>query len=59
MTWLLLGAAIFYDWRRTGRAHPVYLIGGAAMVVLHLTQVQVAESPAWQAAAAAIGRITG
>ena len=56
---LLLLAALWVDWRTRGRPHPVYLIGGAIMVVLHLTQVQVAESPAWQAVAAAIGRITG
>jgi hypothetical protein len=56
---LLLFLAIWVDWRTRGRPHPVYLIGGAIMLILHLTQVQVAESPAWQAVAAAIGRITG
>ena len=54
---ILLLVAMWVDWRTRGRPHPVYLIGGAIMVVLHLTQVQVAESPAWQAVAAAIGRI--
>lgn len=54
---MLLLVAMWVDWRTRGRPHPVYLIGGAIMVVLHLTQVQVAESSAWQAAAAAIGRI--
>ncbi|HWW25849.1 MAG TPA: hypothetical protein VNZ85_08150, partial [Caulobacter sp.] len=56
---ILLLVAMWVDWRTRGRPHPVYLIGGAIMVVLHLTQVQVAESPAWQAVAAAIGRIIG
>jgi len=56
---LLLFLAMWVDWRTRGRPHPVYLIGGAAMLALHLTQVPVAESPAWQAIAAAIGRIAG
>jgi hypothetical protein len=56
---ILLFLAIWVDWRTRGRPHPVYLIGGAIMLVLHLTLVPVAESPAWQAVAAAIGHIAG
>lgn len=56
---ILLFVAMWVDWRTRGRVHPVYLIGGGLMLLLHITQVQVAESPAWQAAAAAIGRIAG
>lgn len=56
---LLLLIALWVDWRTRGKPHPVYLIGGGLMVLLHATQVQVAESPAWQAVAAAIGRIAG
>jgi len=56
---ILLLVAMWVDWRTRGRPHPVYLIGGGLMVLLHATQVQVAESPAWQAVAAAIGHITG
>ncbi len=56
---LLLLVALWFDWRTRGRPHPVYLIGGALMILLHATQVQVAESPAWQAIATAIGHIAG
>lgn len=56
---LLLVLAMWVDWRTRGRVHPVYLFGGAALLLLHLTQVPVAESPAWQAIAAAIGHIAG
>lgn len=56
---ILLFLAMWVDWRTRGRPHPVYLIGGALLLLLHLTQVPVAESPAWQAVAAAIGHIAG
>jgi hypothetical protein len=56
---ILLFVAMWVDWRTRGRPHPVYLIGGGLLLLLHITQVQVAESPAWQAIAAAIGHITG
>lgn len=56
---LLLIAAIAYDWRTRGRPHPVYLIGGAVLLLIQLTAVPVSESAAWQATAAAIGRIAG
>ena len=56
---ILLFIAIWVDWRTRGRPHPVYLIGGALLLLLHLTLVPVAESPAWQAIATAIGHIAG
>ena len=56
---LLWVVAMVFDWRTRGRVHPVYLIGGGIMLLLHLTTAPVAESPLWQAAAAAIGRLAG
>ncbi|WP_414694015.1 hypothetical protein [Phenylobacterium sp.] len=56
---ILLVVAMVYDWRTRGRPHPVYLIGGGIMLLLHLTMVPVSNSPAWQAIAAAIGRLAG
>jgi hypothetical protein len=56
---LLLLVAIAYDWRTRGRPHPVYLVGGAVLLLIQLTAVPVSESAAWQAAAAAIGHIAG
>jgi hypothetical protein len=56
---LLLVAAIVYDWRTRGRPHPVYVWGGAAGLVFLGTLVPVAESPAWQWIAAALGHLTG
>ncbi|MDB5496780.1 MAG: hypothetical protein JWP28_811 [Phenylobacterium sp.] len=56
---ILLVAAMIYDWRTRGRPHPVYLIGGAIMLLLQVTIVPVAHSAAWQWAAAAIGHLAG
>lgn len=56
---LLWVVAMIFDYRTRGRVHPVYLIGGGIMLALHLTTVPVAESPAWQMVAAAIGHLAG
>jgi hypothetical protein len=56
---LLLVAALVYDWRSRGRPHPVYVVGGAIMLLLQLTVTPVAESGAWQAVAQAIGHLAG
>lgn len=56
---ILLFIAIWVDWRARGRPHPVYLIGGALLLLLQLTEVPVSDSPAWQAIATAIGHIAG
>ena len=56
---LLLAVAIVYDWRTRGRPHPVYLWGGGVGLVFLATLVPVAESPAWQTFASALGRLAG
>jgi hypothetical protein len=48
---LLVVAAIVFDWRMRGRPHPVYLIGGAALVLMQLSRVPIAATPAWDAVA--------
>jgi uncharacterized membrane protein YhaH (DUF805 family) len=54
---ILLVVAIAYDWRTRGKVHPVYLIGGGIMLVMHLTTGLVGNSAAWQSAAIAIGKL--
>jgi hypothetical protein len=49
--------AMVYDWRTRGKVHPVYLIGGAIMLVLQLTVVPVAHSGAWQGVASWLGTL--
>jgi hypothetical protein len=51
--------AMVYDWRTTGRVHPVYLIGGAIMLVMQLTVGVVGHSDTWQGIAAALGHLAG
>lgn len=48
---LLLVAAMVHDWRRRGRPHPVYLITGAALLVVQLARVPLSGSAAWLAMA--------
>ena len=56
---LLILVAMLYDWRTRGRPHPVYWVGGGALLFLELTAVPVAETPVWQAVATAIGHLAG
>jgi hypothetical protein len=45
---LLLVAAIYFDWRARGKVHPVYVIGGAALVILQFTRGPLSATPLWQ-----------
>ena len=56
---LLWVAAMVYDWHTRGKVHPVYVFGGAIMLLLQVTVVPVAESSVWQSVAAAIGHLAG
>jgi hypothetical protein len=56
---LLLVAAIAFDWRTRGRPHPVYLIGGAVLLVFQATRTMVSETAVWQAIAAWIVGLAG
>jgi hypothetical protein len=56
---LLVIVAMVYDWRTRGRPHPVYLIGGAAVLVYQLTRPLIGDTAAWQAIAAGIAGLGG
>lgn len=56
---VLIIAAIVFDWRTRGRPHPVYLIGGAALLVVQALRVPVAATPVWDSIAAGIARLGG
>ena len=45
--YLLIVVAILFDWRTRGRPHPVYLIGGGALVALKFIQLPLSGSAAW------------
>jgi hypothetical protein len=48
ITDLLLVAAMMFDWRTRGGPHPVYVIGGLALLAMQLTKVPVSETDAWR-----------
>ncbi len=56
---LLLVVAIVYDWRTRGKPHPVYLIGGAAVLAFQLTAPIIGGSEAWRGVAVWIGALGG
>ena len=56
---LLIVVAMIYDWRTRGRVHPVYLIGGPALLFLQLIRVPLSTTPAWHAVAAWVAGLAG
>jgi len=56
---LLIVAAIIHDWRRRGRPHPVYLGGGAILVVVQLLSVPISTTPTWMAIAKWVESLAG
>jgi len=51
---LLILAAVIYDWRKRGKPHPVYVVGGIAVMAIIFLRVPLAETPQWQAMAHAL-----
>jgi hypothetical protein len=47
VAYLLLVAAIIFDWRRLGRPHPVYIYGGAALIAVKLLNWPISTTAAW------------
>jgi hypothetical protein len=56
---LLIVAGIVYDWRRRGRPHPAWLVGGAIMTAVILLRGPIGGTAAWLAIANALARIAG
>jgi hypothetical protein len=54
VAYLLLVAAIIFDWRTRGRPHPVYIYGGAALVALKLLNWPISATSAWHSLAGGI-----
>ena len=51
---LLILVPLVYDWRTRGRPHPVYVVGGIALVLLHVARPFVTHTAAWQGVAHAL-----
>lgn len=49
VAYLLLVVAVVHDWRTRGRPHPVYVMGGIALLAIKLLNLPVSETQAWHA----------
>ena len=49
VAYLLVVAAMVFDWRTRGRPHAVYAIGGTALLLLNLLNVPISASHPWHA----------
>ena len=47
--YLLVVAAMIFDWRTRGRPHVVYAIGGTALLLLKLLNLPISASQPWNA----------
>ena len=54
VAYLLLVAAIVFDWRSRGRPHPVYVYGGLALIAVKLLNWPISTTPAWHSFAGGI-----
>lgn len=52
VAFLLMAVAMLFDWRRLGRPHTAYLIGGGAYVLIKVIQVPISTTATWHAVAA-------
>jgi hypothetical protein len=48
---VLILAAVIYDWRKRGKPHPVYVVGGIVVMAIMFLRVPLAQTPQWQAIA--------
>jgi len=56
---LLIVVAMVYDWRTRGRPHPVYLLGGAIIVLQQVLAIALAGTPGWMSVATWVESLAG
>jgi hypothetical protein len=54
VAYLLLVAAMIFDWRQWGRPHPVYAYGGMALVAVKILNWPISATSAWHSLAGGI-----
>ena len=54
VAYLLLVAAMIFDWRQWGRPHPVYVYGGIALVAVKILNWPISATSAWHSLAGGI-----
>ena len=56
---LLIVAAIVHDWRKRGRPHPAYLIGGGILLAVQLLVVPISTTATWMVIAKWVESLAG
>ena len=56
---LLIVAAMTYDWRKRGRIHPAYLMGGGIIVAVQLLRAPLSKTQWWYSIADVLSRFSG
>ena len=56
---LLIVAAIVHDWRKRGRPHPAYLIGGTILLAVQLLAVPISTTATWMVIAKWVESLAG
>ena len=59
VAFLLVIAAMVYDWRTRGRPHKVYIYGGAAVLLETFLQLPISNTQAWMTIATALEHLAG
>jgi hypothetical protein len=54
VAYMLLAAAMVFDWRTRGRVHPVYIYGGLALIAVKLLNWPISTTAAWHSIAGGI-----
>jgi hypothetical protein len=54
VAYLLLVVAIVFDWRTSGRPHPVYVYGGVALIAIKLLNWPISTTTAWHSLAGGV-----
>ena len=59
LSYLLILPALFYDWRRNGRIHPVYMIAVPILVLIPIAAMPISDSAAWHSFAKGFAAMAG
>jgi hypothetical protein len=59
LSYLLIAPALIYDWRKTGRIHPVYAIAVPVLIILPLAVMPISDSAAWHSFARGYAALAG
>ena len=59
LSYLLILPALFFDWRKNGRIHPVYMIAVPILVLIPLVAMPISDSAAWHSFAKGFAAVAG